>query len=194
MLLEFTLVNSIVEKGKGAPPRSLFVIMNQLIGVHEPPPLAKDPYEPPDVDYPLTVHRCVISLRSGQVHEVAESVEDVLDAMKFATRHIGVNPGIVDKVDGEKEEMYPWRRGEKVTELARKWRAQQQAMSNVGKRPRPVYHPPGTKVGSAVVDPQFVTPPLQPSSSESKDEVPSVACVSSALDSGSSEASVPDQK
>lgn len=179
MLLEFTLANSIAEKN--TPSRCAYILMNQLVAVHEPPSFQRDDDTP--------VRRCEVSLRSGQRFEVLESVEDVLDAMKFATRHIGVKPGIADRVDGEKEEVYPWRRGEKVTELARKWRELEKGKANVGRvslpRQSSLRHP-GSRVGSAVVDPHLVapSPPLFPA--ESNDEAKSADCATAENTSESS--------
>lgn len=70
-----------------------------------------------------------LTLRSGSTVDVVEPIEDVLDALSYVTRHISVTPGVVDKVDGEREEMYPWRRREKVTELAKKWRAHRETLA-----------------------------------------------------------------
>jgi len=184
MLLEFTLARS--ETEKKLPQRNAYVLMNQLVGVHEPPAFSNDNGEP--------LRRCEISLRSGQRFEVLESVEDVLDAMKFATRHIGVTPGIADKVDGESEEVYPWRRTEKVAELARKWRARQQAEANKGKAPPPMNLPVGSRVGSAIVDPHFIPPSPPPSPTESSGEAPSAGCATPEPTSESSEASGPAPK
>jgi len=186
MLLEFRLANSVAEKSE--PKRPLFVLMNQLVGVHEPPAYASDPLAG-------EVRRCVVSLRSGQCHEVAESVEDVLDAMKFATRHIGVTPGIADKVDGESEEVYPWRRGEKVTELARKWREHEKAKQNAKSHPfatpplPPKQMPPGLPPLTREGVSPLPSPP--PSPTESSGEAPSAGCATSEPTSGSSEASNP---
>lgn len=134
MLLEFVLTNGVA--AKNTPPRPLFLLMNQIVAVHEPPSYMTD------VTGGDAVRRCMVTIRGGNEFEVADPVDDVLDAMKFASRHIGVTPGIADKLDGETgEEIYPWRRTEKVSELARKWREHQKGQAN--SRSRPSYSPPG---------------------------------------------------
>lgn len=181
MLLEFTLVRSLSEKEQ--PARRLFLLMNQLVAVHEPPSFQTEDGK--------AVPRCMISTRGGEQFEVGESVADVLDAMKFATRHIGVSPGIADKVDGENEEVYPWRRGEKVAELARKWREHEKAKSNRGTWGTPPLPPKVMPPGLPPLTREGVSPPPSPppSPAESSDEARSAG---SATPGSTSESSPPE--
>lgn len=191
MLMEFTLAASIAEKK--TPQRSAFILMNQIVAVHEPPAFMRDDDSP--------IRRCEVSLRSGQRFEVLESVDDVLDAMKFASRHIGVTPGIADKLDGETgEEIFPWRRAEKVTELARKWREHEKGKANSGKAPPPLRIPPGVTKEGVRVDPDFLPrtgpswprcapPSAQPSPTPSSEEAPTAG---SATPEPTSEPSPPE--
>ncbi len=162
MLLEFVLCGSLAEKA--APKRSLYLLMNQLVAVHEPPSFQTENNE--------VVRRCMVTTRGGTDFEVADPIDDVLDAMKFASRHIGVTPGIADKLDGETgEEIFPWRRAEKVSELARKWREHEKGRAFAGKAPAPLRVTPGTRtLQGLVVDPDFIHPSPPPSPTESSGE------------------------
>ena len=89
-----------------------YVLLNQIIGLIED----------------MTDHGpdrvvTLVLLRSGHTLTAEEPVSEFRDALKFATRHIAAGPGIVDRTSGESEELYPWQRCEKVSELAKKWRA-----------------------------------------------------------------------
>lgn len=112
----------------------------------------------------------VVGLRSGRAIYVKESMEDILDALSYVTRHISTSPGIVDKIDGEHEEVYPWRRRERVKALAEKWRAHvqttQAGAANMS-RPAPVYTrttiPPNPRppwLEPVLVQPLLNPPPL----------------------------------
>lgn len=102
-----------------------------------------------------------VGLRSGQAIYVKESMADILDALSYATRHISTTPGIVDKIDGEREEIYPWRRREKVTELAAKWRNYVETMKRGSEneaKPAPKYTP--TKLPPNPIPPWLDVPPI----------------------------------
>ncbi len=166
MLLEFELSGSLVETASA--PRPLYLLMNQLVAIHEPIPFITDPMGPGKA------RRCILTTRGGTQFEVADPVADVLDAMKFASRHIGVTPGIADKLDGETgEEIFPWRRAEKVTELARKWREHEKGKANAQIRPAgriyptPDVLPPLTREGVSA------RPSPPPSPTGSSGEAPS---------------------
>jgi hypothetical protein len=105
-----------------------------------------------------------VGLRSGRVLMVRDSLRDVLDALKFVTRHISVGPGLVDRVDGENDAVYPWHRSEKVSVLAEKWRAHERKPRQSGV---PVYGPcePDTRkctTDESIVDLSPPVPPLPP--------------------------------
>lgn len=105
-----------------------------------------------------------VGLRSGRVVLVVDSVRDVLDALKFATRHIAAGPGIVDRTTGESEELYPWQRCEKVSVLAEKWRAHEKTPRRSGV---PAYAPcePDTRTSGGdgrLVDLVAPVPPMPP--------------------------------
>lgn len=121
MLLEFT-----VRRDAGEVPA--YILISQIT----------------DLAPNLNSTEVAVGLRAGRAVYVKESMADILDAMSYATRHISTTPGIVDKIDGEHEEVYPWRRREKVTELAAKWRNYTETMRRGAEneaKPAPKYTP-----------------------------------------------------